>query len=154
MKTLLFFHILGAVLILGNTIISIFWKLKSDSTKDLRIIAHTHREIRRADRIFSHIGIILILITGLGLWHVDKIKIMQSMWLLWGIILFVVSIILWGAVIVPTERKLTFLSDKSSNEGGIDPGIIRLSKRWYNTAVIFAALIVIIMILMAYRPVF
>src|SRR6266478_3496009 len=154
MKTLLFFHILGVVLLLGNTIVSIFWKFKSDSTKDLKIIAHTHREIRRADRIFSHIGIILILITGFGLWHVDRIKVMQTKWLLWGLILFVISMIVWGAVIVPTEKRLTSLSDKSLTEGNVDPGIIRLSKKWYNTAAIFVALMGIILILMVYRPVF
>lgn len=154
MKALLFFHILGVVLLLGNVLISIFWKFKSDSTKDLKIIAHTHKEIRRADRIFSHIGIILILITGLGLWHVDKIKISQTRWPLWELILFVIATILWGAVIVPTEKKLTSLSEKSLTEGNVDPALIRLSKKWYNTATIFVALIVIILILMVYRPLF
>ena len=96
----------------------------------------------------------MILLTGLGLWHVDKIKIPQTKWLLWGLILFVISMIIWGAVIVPTERKLTSISDKSLNEGSVDPGIIRLSKRWYNAAAIFVALIAIILILMVYRPVF
>ena len=154
MKTLLFFHILGAILLLGNALISIFWKFKSDSTKDLKIIAHTHREIRRADRIFSHIGIILILITGVGLWHIDKIKIMQTKWLFWGLTLFIISIILWGAVIVPSEKKLVSLSERSLTEGNLDPNLIRLSKKWYNTVTLFAALIVIILLLMVYRPAF
>ncbi|SRR5579875_1313093 len=154
MKTLLFFHILGAVLLLGNVLISIFWKLRSDSTKDLKIITHTHGEIRRADRIFSHIGIILILITGLGLWHMDKIKISQTRWPLWGLILFVIAIIFWGAVIVPTEKRLISLSERSLTEGNVDPALIKLSRKWYNTATIFAVLIVIILVLMVYRPVF
>lgn len=154
MKTLLFFHILGVILLLGNVLISIFWKFKSDSTKDLKIIAHIHREIRRADRSFSHIGIILILITGLGLWHVDRIKIIQTKWLLWGLILFVIAIIFWGAIIVPTEKRLISLLEKSLTEGNVDPGLIRLSRKWYNTETMFVGLIVIILILMVYRPVF
>jgi uncharacterized membrane protein len=154
MKTLLFFHILGVILLLGNTIVSILWKFRSDSIKDLKIIAYTHREIRRADRIFSHIGIILILITGLGLWHIDRIKIIQTKWLLWGLILFVIATIFWGAVIVPTKKRLISLSEKSLTEGNVDPDLIRLSKKWYNTETIFVVLIVIILILMVYHPVF
>lgn len=69
-------------------------------------------------------------------------------------ILFVIATILWGAVIVPTEKKLTSLSEKSLTEGNVDPALIRLSKKWYNTATIFVALIVIILILMVYRPLF
>jgi uncharacterized membrane protein len=154
MKTLLFFHILGVILLLGNAVISIFWKFKSDSTKDLKIIAHTQREIRKASRIFGHIGIILILLTGLGLWHIDKIKIPQTRWLLWGLILFVIAMIFWGAIIIPTEKRLMSLSDKSLTEGNADSDLIRLSKKWYNTETILVALIAIILILMVYRPVF
>ncbi len=154
MKTLLFFHILGVVLLLGNVLISIFWKFKSDSTKDLKIIAYTHREIRKSDRIFSHIGIILILITGLGLWHIDRIKIMQSMWLLWGLLLFIISMIVWGSIIVPTEKRLISVSDKSLNEGNTDPSLIRLSQKWYSTTAIFVVIILIVLILMVYKPLF
>jgi uncharacterized membrane protein len=154
MKTLLFFHILGAVLFLGNAVISIFWKFKSDSTKDLKIIAYTHREIRKANRIFSHIGIILILITGLGLWHIDRISVMEVKWLLWGLTLFIISIVLWGAVIVPTEKKLTLSSESSLIEGNLDPNLLKLSKKWYNGTTLLVAIIVITLILMIYKPTF
>jgi hypothetical protein len=39
-------------------------------------------------------------------------------------------------------------------EGNLDPNLIRLSKKWYNTVTLFAALIVIILLLMVYRPAF
>jgi Predicted integral membrane protein len=150
---LLFLHILGAVILAGNIITSIFWKYRGDSTKDLQIITHTHREIRRADRIFSHIGIALVLITGLGLWHLNRIQITQAYWLLWGLILFIVSVIVWAAVIVPNEKKLIALSEKALVEGKVDAELIRASKRWYNGATLFVILLVIILFLMIYRPV-
>ncbi len=84
----------------------------------------------------------------------DKIKISQTRWPLWGLILFVIAITFWGAVIVPTEKKLISLSERSLTEGNVDPALIKLSRKWYNTATIFAVLIVIILVLMVYRPVF
>jgi uncharacterized membrane protein len=150
--TLLFLHILGAVLLVGNLLTSIFWKYRGDSTKDLEIITHTHREIRKADRIFGHIGIILIFLTGLGLWHVNRIKIMDAYWLLWGFILFIISVTLWGAVIVPAEKKLISLSEKAVADGKVDADLIRFSRRWYNGVTLFLALLLIILFLMIFRP--
>ena len=62
--------------------------------------------------------------------------------------------IVWGAIIVPTEKKLISFSDRSLTEVSVDPDLIRLSKNWYNTVAIFVTLIVIILILMVYIPVF
>jgi uncharacterized membrane protein len=149
---LLFLHILGAVLLVGNAIVSIFWKYRGDATKDLEIITHTHKEIRTADRIFGHIGLILIFITGLGLWHINRIKITQAYWLLWGFILFIVSVILWGVVIVPAEKKLVSLSEEALAKGTVGDSLIKFSRRWYNGITLFVILLVIVLFLMIYRP--
>ncbi|HEX3035168.1 MAG TPA: DUF2269 family protein, partial [Thermodesulfobacteriota bacterium] len=116
------------------------------------IITHTHREIRRADRIFGHIGIILIFLTGLGLWHVNRIKITEAYWLLWGFIIFIISVVIWGAVIVPAEKKLISSSEKAMAEGKVDAELIRISRRWYNGVTFFVVLLIIILFLMVYRP--
>lgn len=59
-------HILGAVIFLGNIIITGWWKVMADRTQNPAVIAFAQRQVTLTDYIFTGSGVVLILATGLG----------------------------------------------------------------------------------------
>jgi len=59
-------HILGAVIFLGNIIITGWWKVMADRTRNPVVIAFAQRQVTLTDYIFTGGGVVLILATGLG----------------------------------------------------------------------------------------
>ena len=59
-------HILGAVIFLGNIIVTGWWKVMADRTRNPVIIAFAQRQVTLTDYIFTGGGVVLILATGLG----------------------------------------------------------------------------------------
>jgi len=146
-------HLLGVVLLLGNFITSLYWKAKADSTGDLKTVNFAQRHIRRGDRIFTHIGMILIFITGFGLTGMQKIKILHTGWVLWGLILFIVSVLLWAFILRPSQKKMISLSDRALKEGTLDRSFYRLSTVWYVISIVVTLLLLTALFLMVYRPI-
>lgn len=59
-------HILGAVIFLGNIIVTGWWKVMADRTRNPVVIAFAQRQVTLTDFIFTGGGVVLILATGLG----------------------------------------------------------------------------------------
>ncbi|HYD61301.1 MAG TPA: DUF2269 family protein [Noviherbaspirillum sp.] len=57
-------HILGAMLFLGNIIVSAFWKAFADRTNDAGIIRYATRLVILTDIVFTAGGIALLMATG------------------------------------------------------------------------------------------
>jgi uncharacterized membrane protein len=91
-------HVLAVIAFVGNITVGLFWKRFADDTKDQAIIAHTIDGIIRSDRIFTIPGVILVIIGGFGAAIVGRYPILSTGWLLWGIILFVISGMAFGPV--------------------------------------------------------
>ena len=60
-------HLLGAVLFLGNIIITGWWKTMADRTGDPLIIAFAQRQVTLTDFIFTAGGALLVLVGGLSM---------------------------------------------------------------------------------------
>lgn len=65
MNVLLFLHILGAVIFLGNIVTAAFWKIRADIKRDPKFIHHTVKNVMLADFIFTLPGLILIIVPGI-----------------------------------------------------------------------------------------
>jgi uncharacterized membrane protein len=89
-------HVFAVIVFLGNITVGLFWKNFADGTKDQAIIAHTIGGIIRADRIFTIPGVVFVIIGGVGAAMVGNIPFLATGWLLWGIILFIVSGLAFG----------------------------------------------------------
>lgn len=64
MRILVFMHVLGAVLFLGNIITAAFWKIVAEYRGDLQGIYHASRNVMVADFVFTLPGIVMLLVTG------------------------------------------------------------------------------------------
>ncbi|MBD0383584.1 DUF2269 family protein [Paenibacillus sedimenti] len=150
---LLFLHVLGAVLFLGNIITAAFWKVRAHYGKqDLHNIHLTVKNIMLADYIFTVPGILLLLIPG----HIMAFQLGYSLltwnWVSVSLILFSISGIMWLFILLPLQRKMIRFSEDSLRLGEQTAAYRMVSKKWdiYGTVATIVPLITLV--LMVWKP--
>ena len=121
-------HVIFVVLFLRNITIGLFWKIYAEKTKDPDKIAFAFKGIIKADRYFTMPGVIGITLFGVGLAMHAKIPILGTGWILWSIILFIISGIAFMAKLVPLQKKLAALASDKEKFNWND--YHKLSKQW------------------------
>jgi len=99
-------HVLSVVLFLGNIITGVFWKFHGDRTGTLPARAQALEGIIRSDRWFTMPGVTVIIVTGLWMAIGAHLPLLGTRWILWGIILFGISGVCFGAFVGPLQKKL------------------------------------------------
>lgn len=110
LKTL---HIFGVIIFLGNIIITAFWKIFADFTRDWRVIAFSQRLVSYTDICFTLLGVLLIAITGPLLAN-NYGEYLHVYWIFWGLTLFIISGIIWVLLLIPIQIKLHLLANQFS----------------------------------------
>ena len=113
-------HVFAVVLFLGNIITGLFWMHIAVKTNDLRIISHTMKGIIKADRYFTIPGVIVI--TGGGLMSAiyGHFPILRTGWILWSIIMFSISGLVFAFKVAPLQKKIYTLSFNKENSADFD----------------------------------
>lgn len=146
-------HVAAVVLFLGNIYTGLFWKAIADRTRDARIIAHTLDGIIRSDRWFTIPGVIIIVLGGLGAGSAGHISVLRVGWIVWSIVLFSVSGIVFAWRLVPLQRQLRDLARGAEREGTLDwARYRRLSLAWEVWGAFALATPVAAMVLMVLKP--
>ena len=104
-KMLVFLHVFGAVIFLGNIIVSAMWMANAKKTMDTMVIHFAVRMVQRADMIFTVPGILLILVPGiltLGPWG----GFGHASWAELALALFLVTGIIWAVILLPLQRRM------------------------------------------------
>lgn len=147
-------HVLAVVLFVGNITVGIFWKSYADITKDPRIIVYTMHGILRADRWFTIPGIIVLVIAGVGAALVGHLPILGTGWILWAIIMLVISGVAFGPL-TRVQRQIVALGDQA---GSFDwnryEALSRLWALWGLFALVTPLLAVAFMVLKPALPAF
>ncbi len=144
-------HLIGVVMFLGNISIGIFWKTAADRTKNAAVMAYAMQSIIQADRIFTIPGIIILLIGGIATASVGNYPILGTGWILWALILFILS----GLAFAPVSRVQRQLLAAAQNAQLMQYD--QLSRTWnlWGTIALIAPLIAFaIMILKPSLPAF
>ena len=123
-------HILGAILFLGNVIVTGWWKYMADRTRDPKIIAFAQRQVSLAGYIFTLGSVLIILISGIISILISDMTFLQTKWVTWGLGLFILSGIIWHVIIIPVQHKQTKLAREFANENSIPDEYWRLCKIW------------------------
>ncbi|MGY4111326.1 DUF2269 family protein [Aeribacillus pallidus] len=105
MEFLLFMHIVGVVLFLGNIIITAFWKMRADQTGNRELIHSAAKNVMLADFVFTIPGLLLIITSGVWMAVRTGYLISGFNWLTLSLILFVLTGVLWAGVLLPLQRK-------------------------------------------------
>jgi uncharacterized membrane protein len=150
---LLFLHVLGAVLFLGNIVTGAFWKVRAHYGKqDLMAIHLTVKNIMLADYVFTIPGILLLLIPGYLMAANLGYSLIAWNWVSAALLLFSVSGLLWLFILIPLQRKMIRYSEESVKADRQTEAYKRVSKKWDIFGSIGTILPLISLILMVWKP--
>lgn len=152
MKLLLFLHIAGCVLFLGNIITAAFWKVRADIKKDPHQIHQACKNVMLADYVFTLPGLLLILVSGISMALDAGYDRRGFSWLTASLALFVMTGILWLGVLIPLQRGLIKLSFEAVSKGSMPAEYKKLSLYWAVFGTLATVLPVIILYFMVGKP--
>jgi uncharacterized membrane protein len=148
LSLLLFLHLLGAVIFLGNIITAAFWKIRADIKGDPVLIHNTVKNVMLADFIFTIPGLILLIISG-NLMAVQAGYAMSNFnWLTLSLMLFSLTGIIWLTVLLPVQRSMIRHSAQSIEDGIISKTYRKASLYWAIFGITATLLPVVILYLM------
>ncbi|MBZ0265090.1 DUF2269 domain-containing protein [bacterium] len=146
-------HIIAVILFMGNITVGVLWAGMANRSGKRDLLLFTFKGIRRSDMIFTNPAVLVILLTGFGAAGIGGYKILGSGWILWSIILFTVSGILYMAWVAPLQKKIVKLFE-SDPEGDSPPDeYSTLYKKWVITSHIALLTPWIALVLMVLKPI-
>jgi len=147
LKTL---HVLGVVLFLGNIIVTAFWKIMADRTRDLAVVRFAVRATNWADVFFTFGGVVLLSVAGRSL--AAQSGMPDVPWLRWAYGLFAATGLLWLGVLIPLQRAQAKLLAPLPRDAAIPARYWHLSRIWAAAGTVATLLPLAIVWLMAAKP--
>ena len=124
-------HVIAVVAFLGNITTGLFWHAHAARTRDPKLLAHTMDGIIRSDRLFTIPGVIGILIGGFAAADYGSLPILRTGWILWTLVVFSVSGLIFMLRLVPLQRRLRALAEAGAQSGAFEyAGYHALAVRW------------------------
>ena len=152
-----FMHIAGAVVFLGNIIVTAAWMLMAERTRSNNVIHFSAKAVIRADLLFTLPGVLLIVINGFvmvvsswGGWDAFH----EFSWITIALALFIASGIIWVAALVPDQHRMAVYSDPTAYPESPPSQFFSALRRWYFWGAIAIALPLISLYLMVNKPAF
>ncbi|TMH18358.1 MAG: DUF2269 family protein, partial [Betaproteobacteria bacterium] len=110
-------HVIGVIAFLGNITTGLFWHMHAARTQDAKCLAHTMDGIIRSDRLFTIPGVIVIIVTGVAAAIYGHLPILGTGWILWTLVLFLVSGVIFMIRVAPLQRRLRALAQAGAQSG-------------------------------------
>ncbi|WP_028778070.1 DUF2269 family protein [Shimazuella kribbensis] len=148
----LFLHLTGALLSIGNFIVTAFWKIRADRKKNPTIIHNTVKNVMLADYVFTLPGTILILVSGLVMAVKAHLPMSGFNWLTLSLILFGITGALWLFLLIPLQRKMIQISAQLIENNQVEAEYKRVSFFWAVFGIIATVLPIGIMFIMLSKP--
>lgn len=144
----IFMHVFGAVLFMGNIAVTAVWAslARRDGKPDTMRFAS--RGIVLTDVIFTTPGAILLLANG-GIIGTPYFKAGAS-WLFVSIGLFLVTVVVWLAALVPLQKRLLDVAYQSA--GSVPDQWQLLVRKWFRWGGVATLLPLLTLFLMATKP--
>lgn len=146
----LFMHIFGAILFMGNIIVTAAWVSLARRLRHTEALRLGIRGIVVADTIFTMPGVLLLLLNG-GILGTPFFKA-RAMWLFISIALFVLSAIIWGAVLVPLQKRMSALMRATPPGSAAPEEVHRLLALWFRWGGVATLLPLVVLVLMVVKP--
>lgn len=103
-------HIGAVIAFVGNIATGLFWHAHAARTRDPRLLAHTMDGIIRSDRLFTGPDVVAIIATGVAAALAGGFPILGTGWILWTILLFAASGLIFMFRVAPMQRQLRALA--------------------------------------------
>ncbi len=143
-------HILGAILLVGNIVITGMWMFMAERTNNSEVMRFAVGVVNWADVFFTVPGIFLLITNGDilseqwgGVFHVS--------WIVASLVLFVFSGIVWIGLLLRYQNSLITLSE-SMHSVKDSPEFFNFLHKWYFWGAIATVLPLISLVLMFLKP--
>jgi uncharacterized membrane protein len=110
-------HVVSVIAFLGNITTGLFWHGQAARSREPSLLAFTMKGIIRSDRLFTIPGVFGIIITGVGTATRGHLPIMRTGWILWTLVLFAISGLVFMIRVAPLQRKLLTLAETGAASG-------------------------------------
>jgi len=145
-------HIFGAMLFLGNIIVSAVWKLMANRTREPVVVAFGQRLISMTDYVFTVTGAAILVVTG----HFMATRfgpIADIDWIRWGWYLLIGSGAIWVFILIPLQIVQSRMAEQFSQGGAIPARYWTLGRIWGVFGIIATLLPMANLYIMVAKPV-
>lgn len=144
-------HIIGVVVFVGNIITAAFWKVRADITNAPAEIHRAAKNVMLADYIFTLPGLLLVIVSGSVMAARAGFSMTGLNWLTLSLILFAVTGIVWGAILIPLQLKMIRYSAECIGSGTISKAYRDASRSWNVFGIAASLLPIVILYLMVMK---
>ncbi|NEV64845.1 DUF2269 domain-containing protein [Thiorhodococcus minor] len=145
-------HILGVVLLVGNAIVTLVWKMAADRTGSASVIAFAQQLVTLTDWRFTVGGVVVIMLTGFGAAGIAGIDLLGPRWLVWGEGLLLLSGALWAFILVPAQIRQAHQARIFAKTGEIPSSYWRDVRRWNRWGLLATTLLIGAIWVMVAKP--
>jgi len=145
-------HLLGVVLFVGNIIVTGWWKVQADRTRNPAIVAFAQRQVTLTDWIFTFGGSTLLVVGAYANVYLHDLPL-ATPWLLWGQALFIASGLLWVAILIPVQIRQSSLARNFAGGVPIPAEYWRLNRGWLWVGLVATLLPAANLYFMVFKPV-
>lgn len=149
---ILFLHVFGVVVFLGNIIITFFWKLMANRSQNPEVVAFSQKLVTKTDRLFTAAGATLLSVSGYAYAKSPGFSLFES-WLLWAQVSFYASAAIWALVLVPIQHKQSKMADEFSASREIPTQYWTLANYWNWIGSVAIALPILSLYFMVAKPI-
>lgn len=148
----LFMHIFGAIVFVGNIIVTAVWMTFAKRSSEPDILRFAVRGVIGTDVYFTTPGFLLVLLNG-GILGTGWFRSGQASWIWTAIALFVLSGIVWFAVLIPVQLRMDRIASAGRGTGeNLPPEFYSLLARWYRWGGVATFLPLAVLIIMVLKP--
>jgi uncharacterized membrane protein len=145
-------HIASVIAFLGNITTGLYWASRAHESRDFNLIASTFDGIIRSDRLFTGPGVAGILLTGVAAAIVANLPILGTGWILWPIVLFSISGLVFALWIAPLQRRILNTARNADSTASTWQDYVRQYKSWEIWGVVALITPVAAMAIMVLKP--
>jgi uncharacterized membrane protein len=145
-------HVASVILFLGNITTGLFWAAHAHRSRDVRLIASTFEGISRSDRWFTIPGVIGIVVGGVAAAVIGNLPILATGWILWPIVLFSISGIVFGIWVAPLQRRIAGVARAADSSAQAWDSYQVLYKQWEMWGLLALITPAIAMAIMVLKP--
>ncbi|EGV30937.1 Protein of unknown function DUF2269, transmembrane [Thiorhodococcus drewsii AZ1] len=146
-------HVFGVIMLLGNAIVTMIWKMAADRTDDPRLVAFGQRLVTLTDWWFTVGGAAFLMVGGYGAAAVGGLDLFGSTWLVWGQAMLFLSGGLWLGILVPAQIRQARQARVFAVDGDIPATYKRDALRWVVWGIIASVPLIIAIWMMNAKPV-
>ena len=146
-------HIFGAVIFLGNIIVTGVWMFLAEQNKEAATLHFASKVVNWADVLFTAPGVLLLFASGLIM--MPRWGGIGTSWIAVALGLFILSGTVWVGLLLRYQDRLIQLSSNPRASGEQLPeAFFQTLHRWYFWGIVATILPLISFVLMVVKPTF